>query len=223
MTKKRRRVRILDVLLLSLLTACTIDAATRMDDDSSLAARQAFQAGDTLMKQGGAKNEALAARYYKRAADMGSAWGQYKYGTMLLEGKGVAKDVPAAAEAFAKAVEQNNGWAQYQLGVLYMDANGVPKDTARGAALLAKAADQNIGWAQYRVGEMYATGADVPQDLVKARAYLEKAAAQDITYAQFALANLIIDKDPQRAKTLLRQAADAGNQLAAKRLAQITG
>ncbi len=219
---KRRRIRIIDVLLLSVLTACTIDAATKMDDDSSLAARQAFQAGDTLMKQGGAKNEALAARYYKRAADMGSHWGHYKYGTMLLEGKGVAQNVPAAAAAFAKAAEENNGWAQYQLGVLYMDGNGVPKDVPRGAALLAKAAEQNIGWAQYRVGEMYASGTDVPQDLVKARSYLEKASAQDISYAQFALANLIIDNEPQRARTLLQEAAAAGNQLAAKRLAQLT-
>ena len=220
--KIRRKIRIIDVLLLSVLTACTIDAATKMDDDSSLAARQAFQAGDTLMKQGGAKNEALAARYYKRAADMGSHWGHYKYGTMLLEGKGVAKDVPAAAQAFAKAAEENNGWAQYQLGVLYLDGNGVPKDVPRGTALLSKAADQNIAWAQYRLGDLYATGTDVPQDLTKARAYLEKSAAQDISYAQFSLANLISDTEPQRAKTLLQAAAASGNQLAAKRLAQIT-
>lgn len=219
---KRRRIRIFDILLLSVLTACTIDVASKMDDDSSLAARQAFQAGDTLLKQGGAKNEALAARYYKRAADMGSHWGQYKYGTMLLEGKGVAQNVPAAAEAFAKAAEENNGWAQYQLGVLYMDGNGVPKDVARGSALLIKAADQNIGWAQYRVGDMYASGTDVPQDLAKARIYLEKAATQDISYAKFALANLILEKEPQRARTLLQEAAAAGNQLAAKRLAQLT-
>jgi len=218
---KRRRIRIFDVLLLSVLTACTIDAATKMDDDTSLAARQAFQAGDTLMKQGGAKNEVLAARYYKRAADMGSHWGQYKYGTMLLEGKGVAKDVPAAAQAFAKAAEENNGWAQYQLGVLYLDGNGVQKDVTRGAALLGKAADQNIAWAQYRLGEMYATGTEVPQDLAKAQTHLEKAAAQDISFAQFALANLIIDREPQRAKVLLEKAAASGNQLAVKRLAQI--
>ncbi len=220
--KRKRRIRIIDVLLLSVLTACTIDVASKMDDDSSLAARQAFQAGDNLMKLGGAKNEVLAARYYKRAADMGSHWGRYKYGTMLLEGKGVPQDIPAAAEAFAKAAEENNGWAQYQLGVLYMDGNGVPKDVPRGAALLAKAADQNIGWAQYRVGEMYATGTDVPQDLAKARVYLEKAAAQNISYAQFSLANLIIDKEPQRARTLLQEAAASGNQLAVKRLAQLT-
>jgi len=220
---KRRRIRILDVLLLSVLTACTIDAATKMDDDSSLAARQAFQAGDTLMKLGGAKNEVLAARYYKRAADMGSDWGNYKYGTMLLEGKGVAKDIPAAAQAFNTAAEQGNGWAQYQLGVLYLDGDGVPQDTSRGTALLGKAADQNISWAQYRLGDMYATGTGVPQDLTKARAYLEKSAAQDISYAQFALANLIMDKEPQRAKTLLQTAAAAGNQLAAKRLAKIAG
>jgi TPR repeat protein len=219
---KWRRVRIFDVLLLSVLTACTIDVATKMDDESSFSARQAFQAGDTLMKLGGAKNEALAARYYKRAADMGSHWGHYKYGTMLLEGKGVPKDVPAAAQSFAKAAEEDNAWAQYQLGVLYVDGNGVAKDVPRGMALLDKAAEQNIGWAQYRLGDLYATGADVPQDLVKARDYLEKAAAQDITYAQFALANLIIDKDPQRAKTLLQKAAAAGNQLAVKRLAQLT-
>jgi TPR repeat protein len=219
---KRRRVRILDVLLLSVLTACTIDAATKMDEDIGHSARQAFHAGDTLMKLGGAKNEALAAQYYKRAAEMGSHWGYYKYGTMLLEGKGVPKDVPAAAQAFAKAAAENNGWAQYQLGVLYLDGNGVPKDVPRATELLGKAAEQNIGWAQYRLGDLYATGADAPQDLAKARAYLEKAAAQDITYAQFALANLIIDSEPQRARTLLQKAAAAGNQLAVKRLAQLT-
>lgn len=220
---KWRRVRIFDVLLLSLLTACTIDAATKMDDESSASARQSFQSGDTLMKLGGAKNEALAARYYKRAAELGSHWGHYKYGTMLLEGKGVPKDVPAAAQSFAKAAEENNAWAQYQLGVLYVDGNGVAKDVPRGMALLSKAAEQNIGWAQYRLGDLYATGSDVPQDLVKARPFLEKAAAQDISYAQFALANLIIDKDPQRAKTLLQKAAAAGNQLAVKRLTQLAG
>jgi TPR repeat protein len=55
------------------------------------------------------------------------------------------------------------------------------------------------------------------------RAYLEKSAAQDISYAQFALANLIMDQEPQRARTLLQAAAAAGNQLAAKRLTQIAG
>ncbi len=111
---KRRRVRILDVLLLSVLTACTIDAATKMDEDIGHSARQAFHAGDTLMKLGGAKNEALAAQYYKRAAEMGSHWGYYKYGTMLLEGKGVTKDVPAAAQAFAKAAARRDGRAACQ-------------------------------------------------------------------------------------------------------------
>lgn len=245
--------RLASVLMLLFLGACTLDTMSTASAGSE--AMQAVKAGDALMKQPNERNLVIAARYYKKAADLGDAWGAYKYANMLYEGQGIPKDVPSAVNYYAIAANKNNEWAQYRLGEFYVDGTGVEKDPVRGRELLEKAAQQKNAWAQYRLGDIYLNGTDTTKDVeralkylspsaeagnawaqlrlgeyyanggdvAKGRSYLEKSAAQDNSFAQYALANLVFDQDPTRAKELLRKAADAGNELAAKRLEQLGG
>lgn len=245
--------RLASVLMLLFLGACTLDSISPAS--AGREATQAVKAGDALMEQPTGKNQTIAARYYKKAAELGDSWGAYKYANMLFDGTGVPKDVPAAVGFYDQAASKGNPWAQYRLGEIYVDGTGVAKDPERGRALLEKASQQKNAWAQYRLGDIYLNGTDTPKDLdralkyltpsakagndwaqlrlgeyyaggidvAKGRSYLEQSAAQGNSYAQYGLANLILDQDPTRAKDLLRKAAAAGNDLAAKRLKQLGG
>jgi TPR repeat protein len=63
-------------------------------------------------------------RAWRKAAEGGHAYAQYKLGFCYSNGKGVAKDVEAAAEWYAKAAAQGNAAAQNNLGVLYKKRHG---------------------------------------------------------------------------------------------------
>src|SRR5690606_29614224 len=73
--------------------------------------------------------------------------------------------------------------------------------------------------AQTLVAESYSRGLGVRQDVVTAMEWYEKAAEQKVPEAVFQLAMILLDGgaeigDPDRAYTLLKEAADAGNRLA---------
>jgi TPR repeat protein len=83
-------------------------------------------------------------RAWRKAAEGGHAYAQYKLGFCKCFGKGVAKDVEAAAEWYVKAAAQGFANAQVNLGVLYKNGTGVAQDFKAAAAWFAKAAAQGV-------------------------------------------------------------------------------
>jgi TPR repeat protein len=74
--------------------------------------------GGSCLEHGkGAEVDLISAtEFYKRAADQGSANGQYRYGCCLEKGKGVQLDRISAAAFFKKSADQGNAAGQFASG-----------------------------------------------------------------------------------------------------------
>jgi len=80
------------------------------------------------------KDSAEAVKWYRKAAEQGSAAGQYGLGLMCSNGDGMPKDSAEAVKWFRKAAEQGFAAAQYNLGVMYYTGDGVPEDEIEALA-----------------------------------------------------------------------------------------
>jgi TPR repeat protein len=78
--------------------------------------------------EGVAKDDAVAALWYRKAAEQGLSWAQFNLGFAYSKGEGVPKDNAEAVRWFRKAAEQGQVNAQYILGLVYDVGEGVPKD-----------------------------------------------------------------------------------------------
>lgn len=181
-----------------------------------------YNYGKILLEgKGVAKDVNAAAKMFAAAAAQGNHWAQFSLGELHMSGEGVAADPWKAAELFARSAAQGNEWAQYQLGQMNYEGTQIPQDLAKARELFEKSAAQNNAWAQLRLGEMYVAGNGVARDLATGRALIEKSMAQGNLFAKVAFANLIHYSSPSKAIKLLREAAEAGNELAKKRLKEL--
>jgi TPR repeat protein len=78
--------------------------------------------------RGVAQDYAVAAVWYRKAADQGDASAQNNLGFMYHRGRGVPQDYAAAAVWYRKAADQGNASAQNDLGFMYGEGRGVPQD-----------------------------------------------------------------------------------------------
>ena len=88
------------------------DAGIHGDVSAQLALGAAYSGKNKL---GIEQDDAMAADWFRRAAEQDSAIGQYELGNAYLRGKGVALDRAQASAWFNKAAEQRYGPAQYEL------------------------------------------------------------------------------------------------------------
>ena len=88
---------------------------------------------------GTVEDHAEAARWYRRAADLGNAYGQTSLAEALLQGDGVAKDEPEAARWYRAAVAQREQYAYLPLARLYAEGIGVERDLVEAHALATAA------------------------------------------------------------------------------------
>jgi TPR repeat protein len=118
------------------------------------------------------KDPVKAADYYRRAAEAGSAHGQWRYGVMLDQGEGGLKPDPVAAmQWFQKARAQGFTNAMVSIGVMYSNGRGVPVDHVKARqAYLEGARHRNIG-AFYQLGVIALKGEGVPIDKLDAAAW----------------------------------------------------
>lgn len=93
---------------------------------------------------GGNRNDAAALEWFKRAAELGDAKGQYHLGQMYTEGKaGLKESEKEAAVWYKKSADQGYAPAQYYLAILYMaGVDGIEKNPTQAIELLQKAAKQ---------------------------------------------------------------------------------
>jgi len=118
------------------------------------------------------------AELYQKAADQGSAYGQYNLAWRYENGEGVPKNFGKAAELYQKAADQGAADALFNLALLYENGKGVPKELGKAAQLYQKAADQGDADAQINLAALYENGKGVRKNLGKAAELYRKAADQ---------------------------------------------
>jgi TPR repeat protein len=99
------------------------------------------------------KNEAEAAKWYRKAAELGNAEAQCMLGKFYYWGSSVPKNEAEAAKWYRKAAEQGYADAQYELGNCYYFGSGVPEDKAEAEIWYRMAAEQGNSDAQSRLGD----------------------------------------------------------------------
>jgi TPR repeat protein len=94
---------------------------------------------------GATRDYAEAFKWFRKAAEQGSAKGQYYLGRMYYYGEGTPKDYAEAAKFYRKAAEQGDVLAQFNLGICYASGEGVAKDAVDAYAYysLAGVADEH--------------------------------------------------------------------------------
>ncbi|MEZ0224011.1 MAG: tetratricopeptide repeat protein [Alphaproteobacteria bacterium] len=110
------------------------------------------------------KDPAIAAQWFRKAADLGNPDGQNMLGTLYLEGNGVPQDYAEAAKWFRKAAEKGLPEAQNNLGILFGKGTGVPQDYIEAAKWFREAAEHGNPRAQMNLGALYANGHGRIQD-----------------------------------------------------------
>jgi TPR repeat protein len=74
------------------------------------------------------RDDAMAAKWFRLAAERGDAVAQFNLGVMYGEGQGVPQDHAKSAKFYRLSAEQGNPQAQYNLGLLYAQAEGGAPD-----------------------------------------------------------------------------------------------
>lgn len=91
------------------------------------------------------ENYELAARLYRRDAEIGVTAAQLNLAYMYLDGQGVPQDPSQAASWFQRAAEQGSAEARQMLGTLYRDGKGVAASDVEAAKwFLAAGADGEV-------------------------------------------------------------------------------
>jgi len=86
-----------------------------------------------------ARDDVLARRLYRIAAEAGHAGAQCNLGAMLMDGSGGPTDLAGGAALFRKAALRGHGLAQYNLAVMHALGDGVVKDSGEAMAWIEQA------------------------------------------------------------------------------------
>ncbi len=173
--------------------------------------------------RGTPRDDAAAARWYRKAADLGDPEGQHKLGGMYYLGSDVSRDYREALGWFVKAANQGLASAQYLLGTMYFKGQGVAQDHANAVFWMRKAADQGYADAQRDLGVMYEFGHGVAENKEEAVRWYRMAAVQGHAAGQTHLGVMYLNgygvpKNYDLAARHMREAADQGYPEAQKNL-----
>ena len=138
------------------------------------------------------KDDAEAAKWFRKSALQGYAEAQYALGQKYAYGVG-KDEKEEAAKWFRKAAEQGFVGAQKNLGLMYYQGKGVPQDNREAAKWYRKAAEQGDAEAQFELGKMYRKGKGVAEDDHEAVRWFRKAAVQGDAHAQYFLGVMYAD------------------------------
>lgn len=171
------------------------------------AIEQAWQRGDFVTVRSGLE---------RLAKDSGTALAQYRYGQVLLEGRGGPRDLAGAMHWLQLAMAQDHLAATTLLARLYLSAPEDQRDAVTAAKFLARAAARGDREAQYYLGLLSSAGDGVAQDEATAVNWLLAAAEQEHVDAQFALSRAYASgagtaEDPAKALHWMTRAAEAGH------------
>ena len=181
-----------------------------------------WRAGEIYKKgytPGSQRDQKIASRYYRKAAEMGNDSAAYALAEMYENGIGVKQNYAEAIKWYREAANAGNKYAQFRVGWFYEQGLGVRKNMAEAARWYIRSAAKDNEWAYHMLGFMLADGNGVRKDLALARKYLEISVPRtNDDWGKWKLATLIRSQDPGRSRKLLREAAAAGNLEARKAL-----
>ena len=144
--------------------------------DGSMDAQQALGELYQRGSSGYPRDPAMAAMWYTRASEQGSAASQSKLGRMLLAGEGVPQDKALGMHWLERSALQGHAPAEYTMGLACQlgDAKGGLEEAARW---FLRAAKGGIRAAQYELGVAYINGDGVEPGMVELGAgWLQEAA-----------------------------------------------
>lgn len=168
-----------------------------------------YETGDGL-----ARNFALAAEWYARAARTGDPVAQNRLGRLLHGGLGIDADPEAAIGWLRAAAEQGAPEHLHDLAAA-LEATGRPEALREAAELYTRASEAGHLEATVGLGVLYQNGTGVPQDFARARALYDRAAGAGHARAQNNLGLLYVrgqgvPQDYARAFALFEAAAQQG-------------
>ena len=182
----------------------------------------AFTLGSLYLNGDGVtRNTAMAAGWFRRAADAGHGEAAYNLGNAYRLGLGTPEDIASALSWYQYAAGHGSAMAAYTLGKIYRLGDGVRRDYPLALEWLHKAAKRQFAAAEHDLGQLYQEGIAVPRDLDKALDWYQRAASRGYAPAKYDLARLMLDGDTaQRGIGLsyLVQAAETGYAPAQRRL-----
>ncbi|MFO1435616.1 MAG: tetratricopeptide repeat protein [Gammaproteobacteria bacterium] len=143
-------------------------------------------AGICAVGNGIDKDEAMARKWYERAAKSGNARARYNLAVLSI----AAGDAATAARWYEKAAAQQHAAAAFNLALLYLNGNGVAKDAARAVQLLQQAAKAGTQSARYQLALLYSDGKLVARDAAQAQRWFEAAARSGHVPSQVDLGSL---------------------------------
>jgi TPR repeat protein len=92
---------------------------------------------------------AVAAAWYRRAAERGDAWAQYNLGHLLLDGNGVAQDHAAAFAWYREAASQGHARALNLVARCHEHGWGTRRDPAAAVSAYRQSAEAGYFRGQY--------------------------------------------------------------------------
>jgi len=155
------------------------------------------------------------AKWFRRAAELGSARGQYQLGLCFKYGNGVKKNEKEALEWIRKSAAQDYVVAICVVGDFLAEGRGTPKDEAEAAKWYRKSAEAGFENAQYHLAKMLDEGRGVAKDHTEAVKWYRILAKRNYVWVNFRLALMLVDgigveKDDAEAVKWLRRAAQFG-------------
>ena len=123
------------------------------------------------------RDNAIAVKKYRKAANQGSVEAQFDLGSMYYSGQGVPQDYAEAVKWFRKAAQGGSVEAQYNLASMYYMGQGVPQDYGESVKWFRRVAEQGSASAQFNLGLMYLRGVGVQKNDTEAYAWWSIAAA----------------------------------------------
>ena len=193
------------------LLACGLLAAALL--------RPASPTTNDLVARGRAAKErgrlAVAADYFRRAAERGDVSGMIGLGRVL-QAPGEIQDQVQAATWYRRAAELGDSTAMTELGLALAKGRGVAPDQVQAATWLGRAAEAGDARAMRCYGDMFASGQGAPRDGAQAEAWYRRAAELGDSTGMARLGEALIRghgasaPDPVEARTWLRRAAEQG-------------
>jgi len=116
------------------------------------------QADKYRLGSGVVRNDAKAARLYRKAAEMGNAEAETRFAEALFDGRGVKRDLAESRAWLEKAARQGNARAECDLGVMLTSGLDVARDRAKGLEYFQAAARLGDGYAEDNLGQFAESG-----------------------------------------------------------------
>ncbi len=197
-----------------------------LEHDARAGDREAAYVLGTLYLNGDGvtRNPAMAAGWFRRAAENRHALAAFNLGNAYRLGLGTPRDIAEAMTWYARAVDEGSAEAAYTMGTMLRLGDQVRRDYKSALVWLKTAAEKGFAPAEHDLGRLYQEGIAVPRDPDAAEAWYRRAATRGYAPARYDLARLMLDGNEQQrgiGLKYLAQSADAGFAPAQRRLAVV--